>query len=350
MDASKISLLNANTLELHYWFNDQTHTMDAEVQNKCEREFLAIINEIAKLFNAEVIIETEPLAEGGIKRWFTILLKKESTRVAFYTALITALATGIIITPIGTTLSEVGKQVIEKIFEDSEFKELEKEILKEKLKNLKEDTESKQLEQKKVEEEIKNLRLDSELKIQQISVNKVIPKKKSVFYDTLEKYPKVKQISIIVENNVKKAILDEAIIHRSRFKEFIIVSDSLEPIRDENAIIEIISPVLKKGDYKWRGFYNKQDLLFNMQSNEFKTLVQTGDIEFKNGTSINCLLEIKRKLDNDGNEIITERNIVRVNSFFVNDTPIETSEGKRHRQKQEADRRQLKLFDNGNID
>jgi hypothetical protein len=38
METSKISLLNANTLELHYWFNDQTHTMDAEAQNKCERE------------------------------------------------------------------------------------------------------------------------------------------------------------------------------------------------------------------------------------------------------------------------------------------------------------------------
>ncbi|GHV40806.1 hypothetical protein FACS1894179_07950 [Bacteroidia bacterium] len=346
METSKISLLNANTLELHYWFTDQSHSMDAEVQNKCERELLAIINEIAKSFNAEVVIETEPLADGGIKRWFTILLKKESTRVAFYTALITALVTGVIITPIGATLSEIGKQVIEKIFEDSEIKELEKEILKEKLNNLKEDTESKQLEQKKVDEEIKNLRLDSELKIQQISVNKVIPKKKSVFYDTLEKYPKINQISITVEDKAKKAVLDEKIIQRSKFKEFIIVSDSLNPIQDEEAIIEIISPVLKKGDYKWRGIYKGQDLLFNMQSNEFKTHVQTGDIEFKNGTSINCSLEMKRKLDNDGNEIIIERNIVRVNSYFVNETPIETSEGKRHRQKQEADKRQLKLFDN----
>jgi len=29
MITSKISLLKANTLELHYWFNDNTHTMDA---------------------------------------------------------------------------------------------------------------------------------------------------------------------------------------------------------------------------------------------------------------------------------------------------------------------------------
>jgi len=344
MEASKISLLNANTLELHYWFNDQSHSMDAVVQNKCEREFLAIIEEIAKVFDVEALIETIPLAEGGIIRWFKLLLKQDKKHVVI-TALITALATGVIITPIGTSMSEIGKQIIDKIFEDSGIKELEKEILRENLKNLQEDTETKELEQKKIEEEIKNLRLDSEIKIHQISTNKVIPKKKSNFYNSLEKYEKVKQISITVEDKENNQILDEAIILRDKFREFIIVSDDLEPIKDENAIIEIISPVLKKGDYKWRGIYKGQDLLFNMQSNEFKTQVQTGDIEFKNGTSINCLLVIKRKIDNDGNEIVTERNILLVNSYFVNDTPIETTEGKRYRQKKEADKRQLNLFE-----
>jgi hypothetical protein len=80
MKTSQISLLNANTLELHYWFNDQTHTMDAFVQNKCEHELLAIINEIAKVFDVEITVETEPLANGGIKRWFKLLLKKDKNK------------------------------------------------------------------------------------------------------------------------------------------------------------------------------------------------------------------------------------------------------------------------------
>lgn len=176
-------------------------------------------------------------------------------------------------------------------------------------------------------------------------INKVIPKKKSSFYDTLDKYKKVEKVSLIIEDNNNKPIDEGLIINRDRFREFIIISDDLEPIRDEGAIIEIISPVLKKGDYQWRGIYKGQNLSFNMKSNEFKSFVQSGNIEFKNGTSINCFLEIKHKLDNNGNDIIIERNIVRVNSYFVNDTPIETSEGKKHRQKQEADKRQLELFD-----
>jgi hypothetical protein len=64
----------------------------------------------------------QKLKTNANENFFAII--KESPRVAFYTALITALVTGVIITPIGTTLSEVGKQVIEKIFEDSEIKEL----------------------------------------------------------------------------------------------------------------------------------------------------------------------------------------------------------------------------------
>lgn len=343
METSKISLLNANTLELHYWFNDQTHTMDAFVQNKCERELLAIIEEIAKVFEIAIDIETIPLAEGGLIRWFKLLLKNDKKQIII-TALITALATGVIFNPIGTSLSEISNRLIEKIFEDEEIKSIEKEILRENLKNLKEDVETKDLEQKKIEEEIKNLRFESEIKAQQLSINKVIPKKKSSFYDTLDKYKKVEKVSIIIEDNNNNPI-EELIINRDMFKKFIIISDDLEPVRDENAIIEIISPVLKKGDYQWRGIYKGQNLSFNMKSNEFKSLVQSGNIEFKNGTSINCFLEIKHRLDNNGNDIITERNIIRVNNYFVNDTPIETQEGKRHRQKEEADKRQLKLFD-----
>jgi len=343
MEDSKITLLNANTLELHYWFNDITHSMDAVVQNKCEQEFLAILNEIAKSFNVEILIETEPIAEGGIIRWFKINLKNKKQSATIITALITALATGIIITPIGTSLSEIGKQAIEKIFSDKELKELEKELLKENIKNSKEDTKVKELEQKKIEEEIKNIRLDSELKIQGLSSNRIIPKRKSNFYDTLDKYPKVKQVSLIIADENKNQIAEELFIQRCKFKEFILVSDELDPIEDENAIIEIISPVLKKGDYQWRGIYKGESLSFNMKSNEFKTLVQTGKIEFKNGSSIDCFLEIKRKMDNNGYEKIIERNIIRINNYFENDTPIETPEGKRYRQKQEAEKLQYKL-------
>ena len=36
------SILSANSIELHYWFNDDSHFMDAVVRNSCKRENVKI--------------------------------------------------------------------------------------------------------------------------------------------------------------------------------------------------------------------------------------------------------------------------------------------------------------------
>ncbi|WP_321516009.1 hypothetical protein [Marinifilum fragile] len=122
------------------------------------------------------------------------------------------------------------------------------------------------------------------------------------------------------------------------------VSDELDPLNNENAVIEIISPVLKKGPHKWSGIYNGDSINFKLKSIEFNTLVQSGGIEFKNGSSINCHLVIKKKVDNEGLEKITGYEVLRVNNYFENDKPIETKEGRHYRQKKEAEKNQLDLF------
>lgn len=320
---NSISLIQGNTLELHYWFDDKSHTMDANVQNKCEYDFLGVIKEIATTLNLEIVIETEPLADGGIKRWFKIISKEESKKATIKIALVTALTTSIFITPITTTVSTVTEMLIEKIFEDKEIKELEKEKLKLEIEKLKQETQE------------SNVRFND---------NNVIKKKKSNFYETLDKYPKINQVSFIVEDENKRQIVPEEIIYRKDFKNFILVSDDIAPIDKENAIIEIISPVLKKGSYKWYGIYDGVSIPFNMKSKEFRTLVQTGKIQFKNGTSINCFLTIRKKIDNEGFEKTVGYDVIRINNYFENDKPIETPEGKNHREKKEADKRQLNLF------
>lgn len=300
--------------------------MDAFTQNKCEFEFLGIIKEIANVLDVEIIIETEPFAEGGLRRWFKILQKGEKKNATITIAVVTTLVATILITPIGSALSKSTEILIEKLFEDESEKY--QNDLKRRL-------------------EIENLKLDNELKRQQLRNNSVITRRKSNFYEHLDKYPKVKNISVGVEDNSKNLYI-EGEINKNDFKKFIIISDRLEPVVIDDAIIELVSPVLKKGEYKWRGIYEGEVLPFNMKSNEFKTLVQTGKIEFKNGTSIRCLLEIERKIDNEGKEQTTNYNIVRVIEYFENDKPIETPEGKLHRYKKDADERQTKLWDGGN--
>lgn len=330
------TLANTNTLELHYWFIDESHTMNAFIQNKCEYEFLGVLKEIANTFETEIIIETEAFGEGGLLRRFNFFTLKSDNQSALKLTIISALALGIFVTPITTSILKTTEHIIDKIFEDEELKEIEKS-------NKKSEIEKNNAETEKIKAETENLKLDAELKRQKLSKSTVIKKKRSNFYEALEKYPKVNKFSIQTKNYSEKFNSEEFFIMRNNFKEFILISDELKKEEIDNAIIEIITPVLKKGKYRWIGIYNGEPVTFNMKSDEFKTLVQTGKIEFKNGSSINCLIEIRKKINNEGVEQIAGYDIVRVNNYFENDKPVETPEGKQHRQKQEADKQQLKI-------
>ena len=323
MDIAGVSLLGGNKIELHYWFNDNSHTMDAVIHNKCEYEVLGIIKEIASKFDAEITIETEPLAKGGLRRYFKIVAKSEKKSAVITTAIIVAFFTAIIITPITTSITKITEKLIERIFEDKELKELEKE---------------------KIILEIEKLKQETGKNIELLDKNNVIRKRKSNFYEALDKYPKVVKVSINIEDSSNRPISEEHSIPKDKFKEFILVTDDLEPIDVENAVIEIISPVLKKGKYKWVGIYNGTPISFNLKSNEFRTLVQTGKVEFKNGSSINCQLEIRKRIDNEGIEKTVGYDVIRVNHYFDNEKPMETPEGKRYRQQKEANERQTKLW------
>lgn len=320
---TQISLVDGNALELHYWFDDNTHLMDANVQNKCEYEFLGILKEISRTYNVIVTVETKPLANGGLRRWFKIAVKDENKKATITIAIIAALLTAVLVTPITTSISKMTEKLIERIFEDPEIKKLEKEKLKLEIEKLKQETSK------------NTILLDG---------NNIVKKKRSNFYETLEKYPKVEKITYVILDETRSDSLDERTVYRNNFKEFILVSDALEPLEVDDAIIEIISPVLKKGNYRWMGLYKGEPIPFAMKSTEFKNLVQTGEVQFKNGTSINCFLVINRKIDNEGIEKVTSVEVIRVNHYFENDKPIETPEGKTHRRKREEESKQLGLF------
>lgn len=317
-----ISIIKNNAIELHYWFNDGSHSMDASIQHKCEYEFLSILKEVASIYKVDLLIETEPFQNGGLIRWFKIALKDENKKAPVTIALITALVTGILITPITTGISKVTEHLIEKIFEDPEKEDLEKEKLKLEIKKLKEETEP---------------------KATKLDASTIIRKKRSNFYELLEKYPKIEKVSFTRMSD-KNQSKQEITILRNDFKSFILATDNQEPIEIDDALIEIISPVLKKGNYKWMGLYNGEIVSFSMKSAEFKNLVQSGTVQFKNGTSINCFITIYKKIDSEGLEKLVNIDVNRVNQYFQNNTPIDTPEGKKYRRRTQAEKSQTSLF------
>jgi hypothetical protein len=85
-----------------------------------------------------------------------------------------------------------------------------------------------------------------------------------------------------------------------------------------------------------------------MKSIEFKTMVQSGSIVFKNGFTIECELTKNRKMSNEGGVKITSYEVLCVNRYYDNDNPVETPEGRRKRKTQEAEKLQLTLFNDDN--
>ena len=317
------SILKADTIELHYWLNDGTHTMDAYIFNKCEFEFLGIANELSRALRLSVEIEVEPLGEGGIRAWFKF---KKKTNDAIKLAILIYLLTEILGTPLRTTLEILTKEVVEKVFEDPEIRKLEKE--------------------KKIAElelDIAKAKTETNRLCKNIDENK-IRKKQSNYYETVSKCKKIEKITVAGTDSEKETEYISKEVLAADFVKFIMTSDELDPDLDDNAIIEIVSPVLKKGKYQWIGIYLGEVIQFKMKSNEFKRMVLSGQVPFKNGSSITCLLVKNKKIDSQGDVKVLSYEVTEVYNFFENDCPIETPEGRRKRQRKEAEEKQLTLF------
>lgn len=311
----------ANKLELHYYFDesDDSHTMNAFVRNRCEFELLQIYTELQKELELDVKIETEAFEEGGLTELWSFL----ADNAIQITLLLTALSQ--VLSRVPLRKSKLEKKDLKLSIEE---RKLNIKVLKRELK------------EKKTEQiTIENLNLI-------IDSNPKILKHLSNYFKQLYNYPKVKRISttILSSNNTK--IEEPKFISRADFDKFIIESDELGTEIDENATIEIISPVLKKGKYKWKGVYSKigEVVDFYMKDKMFKQSVIAEGIEFKNGTFIECVLEKSIKMNEVGEIYTSAYSVLTVLKKHYENIVEETPQGKKYRQEKEADKQQLKLF------
>lgn len=315
----------ANKLELHYYFDggDDSHTMNAFVRNRCEYELLQIYSELQNELDIDVRVETEAFEEGGLTELWTFL----SDNAIQITLLLTALSQ--VLSRIPLRKSKLEKKDLELSVEE---RRLNIKALKRELK----EKDSQQI-------TVQNLNLI-------IDTNPKILKHLSNYYKQLYSYPKVKKISTtkLTENRTK--IEESKFVSRTDFDKFVIDSDELEPEIDESATIEIISPVLKKGKYKWKGIYGKigEAVDFYMKDKAFKQSVIAEGIEFKNGTFIDCILEKARKINEIGEIYTSAYSVLTVLKKHYENIVIETPQGKQYRKVKEAEKQQYKLFDDKN--
>lgn len=296
----------SNKIELHYFFSDSTHTINAVLRNACEKELLQIFREVTNSLEFDIEIESEAFLEGGLKeRWK--LIGKNSAQITLIIAVIT-----IILSRIPVENKELVKLQIENL-------KLDNEIKKEELKKIKIELQEKEI----VTNEIVKKVVDS------LEKNYKLIWHKSTFYKKLNLYPKVTSLATQQLDDNNNPVDKENLVLREQFGDFILRSDKFPPNVDEEAIIDIISPVLKKGNFQWKGFYNGQILSFEMKDKTFKDSVVNREIEFTNGSAIKCVLKQSRKIDDLGLIQIVNNQVLTVIEIVENDKIIETIQGKK---------------------
>ena len=309
-----------NRLELHYHFNDDSHSMNAKIRNECEKELIHIFNEIIQIFELEVDIESEALREGGLREIWKFIGKNSQQL---------------------TLIVSICAIIISRIpLENDELVSLQ-------IKNLKLENELKKLEIQKLKEE-HDFSVESNMELQRQVLDSLntyykIVWHKSNFYKKINKYNKIEKITTSTLNDSDKPTEKPISVSKKDFSKFILHSNEFVPIVDEDAVIEIISPVLKSGNFQWKGFYNNEIIPFYVTDKKFRSSVKKKEIEFVNGVAIKCVLKQTRIIDDYGFIKVKKSEVLTVLEIIKDSTRMETEQGKKYRKEKELISDQLKF-------
>ena len=112
-------------------------------------------------------------------------------------------------------------------------------------------------------------------------------------------------------------------MEKNEFSKFILRSDEIPKLELENAKIDVISPAIKRGKFRWKGFYNNNIINFLMNDFDFSHKVINGKIPFSNRYSIEVDMTQERKIDQDGNIVVTNSVVSKVNASIEGENRIE---------------------------
>lgn len=308
----------AYKIELHYYFTDQSHSMHAHIRNKCEAYLLGILKEISNVLNARLLIETEAFAEGGLRERFVLRGKSDLLR-SFAAAMFHY------VLPLEVDIEKTVND------EDRQTTKQNIDTLRRELKNL---------------ERYSDQKADLETALHIFGNNLKIIKLKSNFYRQLSACEKVTKFSVQLVNAKNELSGKAATVNRKQFNTYMLVADTLKPEKDKKAVIEIVSPVLRPGNYKWKGIYQSTGKIisFRLQDEDFKNEVISQGMAFKNGTLIECVLESSRKMSELGEIVVTGYSVLSVERKLDGEMVTETPRPKPVKKKPEPVIQQLDLF------
>ncbi|MEQ5814086.1 hypothetical protein J3362_01110 [Marinobacter sp. NFXS11] len=313
-------------IELHYYLEDGKHSMDAILRNRCEAELLAIFHEVASTLGLSVQIDAQALAEGGLRE----IWKWAGENSGQLSVILSVVA----------LLVSLAPQIYE-----SEEEALSKELTELSI-------EEKRLQIEKLRQELREVepRTENATRDNAVHLLKKEPKivvRRSNFYKNLSGRDDLESIGISPLDQNLNPFAPERNVPKERFHHFILTSHSIKPLIIENANIEVVSPVLREGRYKWKGIYDEQVIGFTMQDSAFQHQVLREEVTFQHGTFLECVLNVFRKLDEVGEVEITGYVVTTVIRKYDERQSIETPQGKSYKHAQKLRASQSDLFGDG---
>jgi hypothetical protein len=151
---------------------------------------------------------------------------------------------------------------------------------------------------------------------------------RSNYYKALMPYSPVSAVGFGPKKRGQR-VLQERIVKRERFQTYVVTSDKLPTVVHSEAVIEIVAPVLGKGAFQWRGLFNGESITFQMRDAAYRGMVHRGEVTFKHGDKIRCVLNIERKVDAVGEEVIAGRSVSVVRAKIEGDKVVETVKGRK---------------------
>lgn len=307
--------------QIHYYLANESHAMDAFVRNKCEAELLAILQEVCAIVGSSIKVETVPSEEGGLKDYWKILGENGPQISATFTILtfvLGVISAGFSRVPVADPEKDTREKSIQELtIEEKKLAIEEKRLALEKLRNeVREGATTPETLESAAKAAEQNLKIQS---------------RRSNFYKQLSKYEKVTAVGFSALDSESKQVISERTVPRSDFANYVLLDNSLPTETVEPATIEIVAPVLREGNYKWKGIYEGESISFSMTDADFKNAVHQEQIAFQHGSCIKCVLHIHRKVNEVGEVETTGYSVVTVLEKSDGGITTETSQGKKHR-------------------
>lgn len=274
--------------KVHYHLAEGLHQMDATTRNRAESELLALLRELSSTIGAPFQVETKAREEGGIvELWSFVFQHKE--HIALVMAILGPLLSA---APFYRAKLRQSKQ--QTIMNDLTIQKLRLELAE------KEDAAAERADSKR-SGKTAAMPLEPPLAPSEIAkallARKKIARRRSNYYERLLEDPRIQAVGF-APTHLRDA--REQIVLRNQFPEFVVAPTDIEPLAYNNVSIEIVSPVLRSEGLKWRGFFEKKVISFELRDQDFRDRVATKRVQFQNGTLLRCDLEVLQREDETG--------------------------------------------------